>query len=113
MRTKKGIVSSNKQEKTIVVTVHSYRNHPKYKKRYRVSKKFHVHNPEGKKFEVGDEVLIQETRPISKLKRWLVLERLKEAAAQEVEINEPAIEKPTEKPTEKPKEKEVVETLEN
>ncbi|MDA1061220.1 MAG: 30S ribosomal protein S17 [bacterium] len=89
MRTKKGIVSSNKQEKTIVVTVHSYKNHPKYKKRYRISKKFHVHNPEGKKFEIGDEVLISETRPISKLKRWLVSERLKTADAKEIQIDEP------------------------
>ena len=40
MRAKKGIVSSNKQDKTIVVTVHTYKNHPKYKKRYRVSSKF-------------------------------------------------------------------------
>ncbi|MFH1218411.1 MAG: 30S ribosomal protein S17 [Candidatus Peregrinibacteria bacterium] len=70
MRSKKGLVTSAKQEKTLVVTVHTYKNHPKYKKRYRVSKKFHVHNPENKKFKVGDEVTFYETRPISKLKRW-------------------------------------------
>lgn len=70
MRSKKGVVTSNKQEKTLVVTVHTYKNHPKYKKRYRVSKKFHVHNPENKQFEIGEEVIIYETRPISKLKRW-------------------------------------------
>lgn len=70
MRSKKGVVTSNKQEKTLVVTVHTYKNHPKYKKRYRVSKKFHVHNPENKQFEIGTEVTIYETRPISKLKRW-------------------------------------------
>ena len=50
MRTKKGIVTSNKQNKTIVVTVNTYKNHPKYKKRYRVSKKYHVDNPKNKKF---------------------------------------------------------------
>lgn len=70
MRSKKGVITSNKQEKTLVVTVHTYKNHPKYKKRYRVSKKFHVHNPENKQFEIGEEVTIYETRPISKLKRW-------------------------------------------
>lgn len=70
MRSKKGIVSSTKQEKTIVVIVHSYKNHPKYKKRYRVSKKFHVHNPDNKNFELGEEVTFYETRPISKMKKW-------------------------------------------
>lgn len=70
MRSKKGTISSNKQDKTIIVTVHSYRNHPKYKKRYRVSRKFHAHNPENQKFEIGDAVTIYETRPLSKLKRW-------------------------------------------
>lgn len=72
MRSKKGIVTSQKQEKTIIVTVHSYKNHPKYKKRYRVSKKFHVHNPDNKKFEMGTEITFYETRPISKLKRWTI-----------------------------------------
>ncbi|MBD3330392.1 30S ribosomal protein S17 [Candidatus Peregrinibacteria bacterium] len=72
MRQKKGTVTSNKQEKTLVVTVHRYVSHPKYKKRYRISKKFHVHNPEGKKYEIGDEVTFYETRPISKLKKWTV-----------------------------------------
>lgn len=74
MRLKKGTVFSNKLEKTLTVVVHSYRNHPKYKKRYRVSQKFHVHNPDNKKFEIGDEVVIAETRPISKLKRWILAE---------------------------------------
>ena len=70
MRYKKGIVTSQKQDKTVTVTVHAYKNHPKYKKRYRVSTKFHVHNPDNKKFSKGDEVTIYETKPVSKLKRW-------------------------------------------
>lgn len=73
MRSKNGIITSNKQDKTLVVTVHTYRNHPKYKKRYRISKKFHVHNPENQKFEMGDEIIFYETRPISKLKRWTIV----------------------------------------
>lgn len=74
MRLKTGTVISNKLEKTLTVVVHSYKNHPKYKKRYRISKKFHVHNPDNRKFEIGDEVIIAETRPISKLKRWILTE---------------------------------------
>ena len=62
------------QDKTVVVTVHTYKNHPKYKKRYRLSKKYHVHNPDNKKYELGQEVIIKETTPISKLKRWEILE---------------------------------------
>jgi len=72
MRVKKGQVSSTKQDKTVVVTVYTYKNHPKYKKRYRVSKKYHVHNPDNKKFEIGEEVVFQETRPISKMKKWIL-----------------------------------------
>lgn len=73
MRSKKGIITSNKQEKTLVVTVHRYENHPLYKKRYRISKKYHVDNPEGKSFEIGDEITFYETKPISKLKRWTIV----------------------------------------
>ena len=73
MRTKKGTVSSNKQDKTVVITVHTYKSHPKYKKRYRISNKFHADNPENKKFELGEEITIYETRPLSKLKRWTVV----------------------------------------
>lgn len=73
MRVKKGTITSNKQVKTLVVTVHTYKNHPKYKKRFRVSKKYHVHNPENKQFEIGDEITFYETRPISKLKKWTLI----------------------------------------
>lgn len=58
-------------DKTIVVTVHTYKTHPKYKKRYRTSKKFYAHDPENK-FQIGDDVMIYETRPMSRLKRWTV-----------------------------------------
>jgi len=59
-------------DKTLVVQVHTYKMHPKYKKRFRTSKKFYAHNPENK-FQIGDEVTIYETRPLSKLKRWTVI----------------------------------------
>lgn len=69
MRTKTGTVTSNKMKDTITVTVVTYKSHPKYKKRYMVSKKFYAHNP-GNTCNIGDTVVIYETRPISKLKRW-------------------------------------------
>jgi len=73
MRSKKGTITSLKQEKTITVTVHRYENHPKYKKRYRISKKYHVDNPENKEFEIGSEITFYECKPISKLKKWTIV----------------------------------------
>ena len=72
MRLKKGVVVSDKMDKTIVVEVHSYKMHPKYKKRYRVTKKFYAHD-EANSCHVGDEVTICEIRPLSRLKRWRVV----------------------------------------
>jgi len=71
MRTKKGTVTSKSGNKSYVVTCHIYVTHPKYHKRYRKSNKFHVHCEENN-LEVGQEVTIVESKPISKLKRWKV-----------------------------------------
>lgn len=71
MRILKGTVISDKMDKTVVVRVNRYKTHPKYKKRYRVSKKYYAHDPENK-HKAGEEVMIYETRPLSKLKRWHV-----------------------------------------
>ncbi len=68
----KGIVVSDKMDKTIVVLVESTKQHPRYKKRYRVFKKYKAHDP-GNKYHVGDKVKIQESRPISKDKKWVVI----------------------------------------
>ena len=73
MRTKSGTVTSTKMAKTVIVTVHTYKNHPKYKKSYRTTKKFYAHD-EGEICKEGDTVTIKESRPLSKLKRWQVLE---------------------------------------
>ncbi|PIZ71255.1 30S ribosomal protein S17 [Candidatus Peregrinibacteria bacterium CG_4_10_14_0_2_um_filter_43_11] len=73
MRTKTGLITSNKMQKTLVVAVHTYKLHPKYKKRYRVSKKFYVDCDDSSKFNIGDTVTIEETKPTSKLKRWKVV----------------------------------------
>lgn len=68
----KGIVVSDKMDKTIVVLVERIKQHPLYKKRYKVQKKYKALNPENK-YKVGDKVIIQESRPISKEKRWVVI----------------------------------------
>ncbi len=72
-RTKTGVVTSAKSDKTITVIVHTYKTHPKYHKRYRISNKFHAHNPENKAKE-GDTVTIQECRPLSATKCWELTE---------------------------------------
>ena len=69
MRTKKGTIVSAKMKDTIIIELDLYKQHPKYKKRYRVTKKFYAHDP-GNQHKEGDEVTIYETRPLSKLKRW-------------------------------------------
>lgn len=73
MRTKSGTVTSNKMKDTVVVTVHTYKRHPKYKKRYRISKKFYAHDP-GNQLNEGDTITIYESTPLSKLKRWTTIE---------------------------------------
>ena len=74
MRTKKGVVTSVAMDKTIVVSVHTYKSDTKYKKRFRVTKKFYAHD-ESNAFNEGDIVTIKETKPTSKLKRWEVVEQ--------------------------------------
>lgn len=67
-----GTVVSDKMQKTIVVEVWRKKIHPIYKKAYRVSRRFKVHDPENA-YKVGDRVLIEETRPLSREKRWRVV----------------------------------------
>ena len=72
MRTIKGVVVSDKMDKTVVVSVDTYKSDPKYKKRYRITKKFHAHD-ENNSSKEGDVVTIGESRPLSKKKRWTVI----------------------------------------
>ncbi len=74
-RTLVGTVASAKMMKTVVVSVERLKLHPKYKKRYRVTTRFKAHVQDGTYVE-GDRVLIGETRPLSKDKRWEVLQKL-------------------------------------
>ena len=69
-----GVVVSDKQEKTVVVKVERRFTHPLLKKTVRRSKHYHAHD-EAKAHKVGDTVFIEETKPISKLKRWTVVSK--------------------------------------
>ena len=69
----KGIVISDKMDKTVVVSVSRFVKHPLYGKFYKVSKKYKAHD-ESNKYKVGDSVEIVETRPISKDKRFSVVD---------------------------------------
>jgi small subunit ribosomal protein S17 len=71
-KVKKGIVVSNKMQKTVVVKVERTFRHPKYGKVITRGKKYYAHN-EAAPLQIGDEVKIMETRPLSKLKRWRVV----------------------------------------
>ena len=75
MRSKTGTITSTKMTNTIVINVDRYVAHDKYQKRFRISKKFYAHVPEGHEttYNEGDTVTIYETRPMSKLKRWTVV----------------------------------------
>ncbi len=67
-----GVVVSDKMDKTIVVKVDRVKVHPKYKKRYSVSKRYKVHD-EKNQYKEGDKVSFVECRPLSKDKKWRVL----------------------------------------
>jgi small subunit ribosomal protein S17 len=67
-----GIVTSDAMDKTIVVSVIRVKVHPKYKKRYTVTKKYKVHD-ERNQYKVDDKVTFIECRPLSKDKRWRVI----------------------------------------
>ncbi len=78
-----GTVVSDKQDKTIVVEIERAARHRIYRKVIRLTKKYHVHD-EDNRATVGDLVRIEECRPISKLKRWQLVEVLTERAVADV-----------------------------
>lgn len=71
-----GEVVSDKMDKTVVVNVTSVKIHPKYKKRYKATKKYKSHD-EKNEYKVGDVVVIEECRPLSKDKKWRVIKKIK------------------------------------
>ncbi|QJB69220.1 30S ribosomal protein S17 [Parasphingorhabdus halotolerans] len=105
-----GTVVSDKGDKTVVVNVERKVKHPLYGKIMRRTKKYHAHD-ENNEIKTGETVRIEETRPISKLKTWKVLERVGAAAGlatptvKELTKNDPADDKikAPEKPAAEPK----------
>jgi len=71
-RTLRGFVVSDKMQNTAVVAVTRLRLHPKIKKFYKITNRFKAHN-ENNQYKTGQKVLIQETRPMSKDKRWIII----------------------------------------
>jgi small subunit ribosomal protein S17 len=81
-----GTVVSDKTDKTVVVRVERKVKHPMYGKIIRRSKKYHAHD-EANTFKAGETVRIEETRPISKLKTWKVLDRVQASKGVAVEAD--------------------------
>jgi small subunit ribosomal protein S17 len=77
-KTRIGVVTSNKMEKTITVSVERKLRHPIYGKFVKKTKKFHAHD-DANACGIGDSVRIMETRPLSKTKRWRLTEILEKA----------------------------------
>ena len=70
-----GIVTSEKMQKTVVVKVERIKEHPKYKRRFKIHKKYKAHDEKGE-FHIGDKVLIEETSPMSKDKHFKVVTKI-------------------------------------
>jgi small subunit ribosomal protein S17 len=73
-----GVVVSDKMQKTRVVEVERLKKHPRYEKYFRVSTRLKAHD-ENNKYKVGDKVLIRESRPLSKEKRWVIVKLIEES----------------------------------
>jgi small subunit ribosomal protein S17 len=69
-----GQITSNKMNKTVIVQVEMVKVHPKYHKRYKVTKKYPAH-VEANDYAVGDKVVIEESRPYSKTVNWIVVKK--------------------------------------
>ena len=79
-KTKEGVVVSDAMQKTRVVQIERVYRHPRYQRVIRMSKKLKAHD-EGNESKKGDRVLIEETRPLSKEKRWRIRQILVRAAS--------------------------------
>ena len=84
-RTKTGRVISDKMDKTVVVSVERLRRHPIYKRVVRLSSKFKAHDEENAA-KVGDTVRIEESRPLSRDKRWRVVEIVARGSGEELVV---------------------------
>ena len=77
-KVREGVVTSAAMDKTAVVDVQTRKAHPRYKKTMARTTRLYVHDEENS-LNIGDRVRVQETRPLSKLKRWRILEILERA----------------------------------
>lgn len=75
-RRKIGTVTSDKPNKSVVVRITTYDKHPLYKKYVRKRTSVYAHD-EKNEYKTGEKIMIEETRPLSKLKRWRVIRRMK------------------------------------
>jgi len=82
-----GVIVSTKMNKTVVVAVEKKKHHTLYRKTYRIMVKYLAHDEKGE-CKLEDKVLIMETRPLSKLKRWRVAEILSRGEVPEVKPEE-------------------------
>lgn len=76
-----GVITSDKMDKTRTVSVERLVAHPVYKKRYRVHTKFLVHDQKNE-YKVGEMVEIEETRPLSRRKRWVIIGKVEKGGKQ-------------------------------
>ena len=79
----KGVVASDKMDKTRVVRIDVLKKHSRYHKYFTVSKKLKVHDKENK-YKIGDRVVIEECRPLSKDKKWIIVDNKKEENIKQV-----------------------------
>lgn len=71
-----GIITSDKMQKTVVVKIERIKEHPLYRRRYKVHQKYKAHTENQADYKIGDKVKIRESRPLSKDKKWEVVEKL-------------------------------------
>jgi len=70
-----GTIVSDKMQKTVIVKVERIKEHPKYKRKYKTHKKYKAHAESGE-YHIGEKVIIEECRPISKDKKWRVIKKI-------------------------------------
>jgi len=99
-----GTVVSDKGDKTVTVRVDRRVQHPLYGKIIRRSKKYHAHDADNA-YRTGEQVRIEECKPISKSKTWTVIERIGEAKVAAIDIDEPNVVAPETKPDAKAEKK--------
>ena len=90
-----GRVTSNKMDKTAVVAVETIKQHPLYRKTIRTTKKYKAHDPNNQA-QIGDVVRIEEARPMSKEKRWLIVEWVRRGEGPAIEVAEVTVDEESE-----------------